>query len=183
MAKKIVILNGSPRKNGNTSRLIKAFVNGAKSKKNTITEFFLDEMNIHGCKGCFGGHSTQECPCVQKDDMQQIYPAIKECDVIILASPLYYWNMSGQIRTAVDRLFALEEGDGNLLRGHNRASALLMVAEGNGFEDVVLYYDHLTEHLNWKNLGHVLAGGNGDIGDIEGKVELQKAYELGKSIE
>ena len=60
MAKKIVILNGSPRKNGNTSRLIKAFVNGAKSKKNIITEFFLDEMNIHGCKGCFGGHSTQE---------------------------------------------------------------------------------------------------------------------------
>ena len=115
--------------------------------------------------------------------MDKIYPAVKECDVIVLATPLYYWNMSGQIRTAVDRLFALEEGDGNLLRGHGRASALLMAAEGNGFEDVLLYYDHLMEHLKWENLGHVLAGGNGYVGDIEGKPELQKAYELGKSIQ
>ena len=124
--------------------------------------------------------------------MAQIYPAVKECDVVILATPLYYWNMSGQIRTAIDRLFALEEGidrlfaleegDGNLLRGHDRSSALLMAAEGNGFDDVLLYYDHLMEHLKWKNLGHVLAGGNGDVGDIEGKPELKEAYELGKAI-
>lgn len=182
MSKKIVILNGSPRRKGNTSSLVKAFTEGAESAGNTVTEFFLDSMNIHGCKGCFGGHSSRECPCVQKDDMAQIYPAVKECNVIILATPLYYWNMSGQIRTAIDRLFALEEGDGNLLRGHERSCALLMAAEGNGFEDVLLYYDHLMEHLRWKNLGHVLAGGNGDIGDIEGKPELKKAFELGASI-
>ena len=182
MLKKIVILNGSPRRNGNTSALVKAFTNGAESVGHTVTEFFLDNMSIHGCKGCFGGHSSRECPCVQRDDMDKIYPAVRECDVIVLASPLYYWNMSGQIRTAVDRLFALEEGDGNLLRGHSRASALLMAAEGCGFDDVLLYYNHLMEHLKWDNLGHVLAGGNGDIGDIEGKPEVSAAYELGKSI-
>ena len=181
--KKIVILNGSPRRNGNTSALVKAFTQGAESAGNTVTEFFLDSMEIHGCRGCFGGHSSQECPCVQKDDMSQIYPAVKESDVVVLATPLYYWNMSGQIRTAIDRLFALEEGDGNLLRGHERASALLMAAEGNGFDDVLLYYNHLVEHLRWKNLGHVLAGGNGDIGDIEGKPEIQKACDLEKSIQ
>ena len=116
-------------------------------------------------------------------EMDKIYPAVREAEVVVLASPLYYWNMSGQIRTAIDRLFALEEGDGNLLRGHERASALLMAAEGHGFEDVVLYYDHLMEHLRWKNLGHVLAGGNGDVGDIQGKPELQEAFELGRSIQ
>lgn len=126
-------------------------------------------MEIHGCKGCFGGHSSQACPCVQKDDMAQIYPAVKEGDVVVFATPLYYWNMSGQIRTAIDRLFALEEGDGNLLRGHGRASVLLMAAEGQ-------------EHLRWKNLGHVLAGGNMNVGDIQDKPELRQAYELGKSI-
>lgn len=183
MSKKIVILNGSPRRNGNTAGLIKEFTRGAQEAGNTVTEFFLDGMNINGCKGCFGGHSSQECPCVQKDDMNQIYPAVKDCDVVVLATPLYYWNMSGQIRTAVDRLFALEEGDGQLLRGNGRSSALLMAAEGHGFEDVVLYYDHLMEHLKWENLGHVLAGGNGAVGDIEGKAELQDAYELGKSIQ
>ena len=183
MSKKIVILNGSPRRNGNTSTLVKAFTEGAESAGNTVTEFFLDGMDIHGCKGCFGGHSSRECPCVQKDDMSKIYPAVKECDVIVMATPLYYWNMSGQIRTAIDRLFALEEGDGNLLRGHDRSCALLMAAEGHGFEDVTLYFDHLMEHLRWKNLGYVLAGGNGDVGDIKGKPEIQAAYDLGKSIQ
>ncbi len=182
MSKKIVILNGSPRKNGNTSALVKAFTEGAESAGNTVTEFFLDRMNINGCKGCFGGRSSKECPCVQKDDMSKIYPAVKECEVVVLATPLYYWNMSGQIRTAIDRLFALEEDDGNLLRGNGRSCALLMAAEGRGFDDVLLYYDHLMERLRWENLGHVLAGGNGDVGDIDGKPEIQEAFELGKSI-
>lgn len=102
---------------------------------------------------------------------------------MVLASPLYYWNLSGKLRTACDRLFALEEGDGNLLRGHDRASALLMAAEGNGFADAVLYYDHLMEHLRWKNLGHVLAGGNMNVGDVEGKPQIREAYELGRSIQ
>ena len=182
MAKNIVILNGSPRRNGNTSALVKEFTKGAESAGNTVTEFFLDRMNIHGCKGCFGGHSSKQCPCVQRDDMASIYPAVRDCDVIVLASPLYYWNMSGQLRTAVDRLFALEEGDGNYLRGHGRACALLMAAEGCGFEDVLLYYNHLMEHLKWDDLGHVLAGGNEDVGDIAGKPELESAYALGASI-
>ena len=182
MGKKIVVLNGSPRSKGNTSALVREFTRGAEEAGHTVTEFFLDGMDIHGCKGCFGGHSSRECPCVQKDDMGRIYPAVRTCDVVVLASPLYYWNLSGQLRTAVDRLFALVEGDGNLLRGNSRASCLLMAAEGNGFEDVLTYYDHLMEHLRWTNLGHVLAGGNGDVGDIDGKPELQAAYELGKSI-
>ncbi len=182
MSKKIVILNGSSRRNGNTSTLVKAFTEGAESAGNTVTEFFLDGMEIHGCKGCFGGHSSKECPCVQKDDMSKIYRAMKECDVIAMVTPLYYWNMSGQIRTAIDRLFALEEGHGNLLRGHDRSCALLMAAEGHGFEDVTLYFDHLMEHLRWKKLDHVLAGGDMDIGDIKGKPEIQVAYNPGKSV-
>lgn len=114
--------------------------------------------------------------------MNKIYPAVRTSDIVIFATPLYYWNMSGQIRTAIDRLFALEEGDGNLLRGHNRASALLMAAEGNDFADVLTYYDHLMNHLQWKNLGHVLAGGNCNVGDITGKKELEEARALGKTM-
>ena len=182
MGKNIVILNGSPRKTGNTAALVQEFARGAREAGNTVTEFFLDGMDIHGCKGCFGGHSGRACPCVQKDDMNQIYPAVKESAVVVLASPLYYWNLSGQLRTAMDRLFALEEGEGNLLRGNGRSSVLLMAAEGHGFEDVLTYYGHLMDHLRWKNLGHVLAGGNMDVGDIQGKPELRQAYELGKSI-
>ena len=182
MAKRIVILNGSPRRKGNTSMLVKAFTEGAESAGHTVTEFFLGGMDVHGCKGCFGGHSSKECPCVQRDDMDKIYPAVKASDVVVLASPLYYWTMSGQLRTALDRLFALEEGDGNLLRGNGRAAVLLMAAEGYGFEDAAHYYDHLMEHLRWKNLGKVLCGGVMDVGDIEGRKELDAARELGRSL-
>ena len=59
MSKKIVVLNGSPRKNGNTAALVKAFREGAESAGNTVTEFFLDGMQINGCKGCFGGQNSR----------------------------------------------------------------------------------------------------------------------------
>ena len=86
MGKNILILNGSPRKTGNTAGLTKAFAEGAESAGHKVTEFFLDSMNIHGCKGCFGGHSNRECPCVQQNDMNKIYPAVRECGVIVFAS-------------------------------------------------------------------------------------------------
>ena len=182
MSKKIVILNGSPRKNGNTSALTKAFREGAESVGCEVTEFFLGGLDINGCKSCFRGDNSKECPCVQRDGMEQLYPAVRDCDVVILASPLYYWTISGQLKTAIDRLFALEEGNGNLLRGNGKSAALIMAAEGNGFEDAVMYFDHLMEHLKWKNLGKVLCGGVMDIGDIDGHAELKQALEFGKSL-
>lgn len=182
MGRKIVILNGSPRRNGNTSALVRAFAEGAEGAGHAVTEFFLSGMDIHGCRGCFGGHSGGECPCVQRDGMAQIYPAVRDSDIVVLASPLYYWSLSGQLLTALDRLFALEEGGENLLRGHGRAGALLMAAEGGGFGDAAAYFDHLMEHLRWKNLGRVLCGGVMDIGDIAGRAELEQARVLGAAI-
>jgi multimeric flavodoxin WrbA len=182
MSKKIVVLNGSPRRKGNTSALVNAFAKGAEENGNVVTEFFLQGMDINGCRGCFGGHSAKDCPCIQKDDMAKVYPAVRDADVVVLASPLYYWDVSGQLKTAIDRLFALEEGDGQRLRGNGKAGVLLMAAEGNGFEDVEVWYDHLMGHLQWQNLGSVLAGGNMAVGDIEGKPEVDQAYRLGKSI-
>ena len=83
MAAKILILNGSPRKNGNTSQLVSAFTHGAEEAGNQVTAFFLDKMCIHGCKGCFGGGRDPEHPCVQWDDMEQIYAAYRSVDVVV----------------------------------------------------------------------------------------------------
>ena len=181
MAKKIMILNGSPRKNGNTTELIKEFTKGAKEAGNEVTELFLNEMNIHGCLGCFGGGKKTDSPCVQKDDMQKIYPIYKQADIVVLASPLYYWTVSGQIKVAFDRLFAVAECDKDY-RNPKKESILLMAAEGNGFEESVYWYDRLMQHLKWKSLGKVLCGGVMSIGDISGRKELVQAYELGKSL-
>ncbi len=98
MNKKIIILNGSPRKKGNTAALTAAFKRGAEKAGNQVTEFFLGEMNINGCKGCFSGGKDCNSPCVQKDDMDVIYPVYRESDIVILASPLYYWTISRQLK-------------------------------------------------------------------------------------
>ena len=181
MSKKIVVLNGSPRENGNTSALIEAFTKGAEESGNAVTAFFLDKMDIHGCKGCYGGGKDLESPCVQKDDMDKIYPHYKEADIVVLASPLYYWNLSGQLRTAFDRLFAIAESNADYANPRKNG-VLLMAAEGHGFDEVLNYYHNLMGHIHWSSLGEVLAGGVGQPGDIKGKPELEKAYELGKSI-
>lgn len=181
MGKKIIVLNGSPRKNGNTSALVKAFRDGAESAGHTVTEFWLGGMKINGCRGCCAGGKNPESPCVQKDDMEQIYPAYKEADVVVLASPLYYWTISGQLKCAFDRLFAVAECDPNYTNPR-KESALLMAAEGNGFEETVYWYDRLMGHIGWKDCGKVLCGGVMAVGDIEGKPELEEARKLGASI-
>lgn len=91
--------------------------------------------------------------------------------------------MSGQLRIVIDRLFALEENNGDFLRGNNKACALFVVAEGYDFESLVFHFDNLMQHLRWKNLGHILAGGNRNIGEIKGKSEIQKAFDFGQSIQ
>ncbi|MDF2538461.1 MAG: hypothetical protein K0S76_1482 [Herbinix sp.] len=181
MSKKIMVLNGSPRKNGNTSALVEAFTQGAEEAGNVVTTFFLDKMKIQGCKGCFGGGKNPDSPCVQKDDMDQIYFAYKEADVVVLASPLYYWNFSGQLRTAFDRLFAVAECNANYANPQ-KDSVLLMAAEGHGFEEALQYYKRLIKHIRWNDLGQVLAGGVMQPGDIKGNPILADSWKLGASI-
>lgn len=181
MGKRIVVLNGSPRRSGNTSTLVRAFTEGAEGAGHTVTTFFLQDMDIHGCKGCFGGGKNPEHPCVQKDGMDEIYPAYREADVVVLASPLYYWNLSGQLRTAFDRLFAVAECHPNY-ENPKKECVLLMAAEGDDFKEVELYYDRLMGHLGWTDRGKVLCGGVMAVGDIEGHGDLDEARALGASM-
>lgn len=159
MGKKVVVLNGSPRAKGNTAGLIEVLSDGARKAGHEVRAFMLAKMDIHECLGCFGGDSGCDHPCVQRGGMDEVYPAVREADVVVMPSPLYYWTISGALRTAFDRLFALEEGGENLLRGHGKEGIPLMAAEGDDFADAVSYFDHLMGHLRWKNCGHVLAGG------------------------
>ena len=111
MSKSILILNGSPRMKGNTSMLCDAFMEGAQSVGHTVRRFDVQKMDIHGCLGCMKGGRDAASPCVQKDGMTEIYPAYREAAVVVLASPMYYWGISGQLKTVFDRLFAVAEGN------------------------------------------------------------------------
>lgn len=181
MAKKILILNGSPRKNGNTSSLTSAFKRGAVESGNEVKEFFIDEMNINGCKSCYRGTKNPYEPCVQKDDMNLIYPEYVDCDVLVLASPLYYWNISSQLKKVFDRFFGVAECFEGL-KNPKKDCVLIMAAEGDGFEAAEFWYDKMVGYVGWNNIGKILCPFVEKPGDADGKVEIEKAYNLGKSI-
>ncbi len=147
--------------------------------------FDLQKMNIHGCLGCCKGGKEKDSPCVQKDDMSRIYPVYEKSDIVVLASPMYYWGISGQLKCAFDRLFAVAELTPNY-ENPKKDCILLMASEGNtesNFAPVRAFYEGLTSHLGWKNIGIVYAGGNMETGDILSKPQqLEEAEKLGKSI-
>lgn len=184
MSKNIVILNGSPRPKGNTSALIDAFSQGARAAGHMVTRFDLGKMDIHPCRGCFGGGKNPQSPCVQKDDMDLIYPAYVAADIVVLASPMYYWSVSGQLKCAFDRLFAVAEGNPGYANP-KKDCVLLMAAEGDteeNFAPVIHYYEALLRELGWTDKGRTLAGGVLAVGDIEGKPVLKEAEALGRSL-
>ena len=169
MNKKIIVLNGAARKNGNTAKLADAFTEGAKSAGNQVTTFYLDGMEIHSCKGCLHAERYSKSPCSQKDDMEQIYAEFEEANVVVFASPLYFWTITGTLKIAADRLYAELEclGYGSFVK----KSVLLMTADGGNYSQAVTWYRTYEKNLGWKNLGEVL-----------GKGKTKEAYQLGASI-
>ena len=169
MNKKILILNGAARKNGSTAKLVDAFSEGAETAGNQVKIFYLDGMEIHSCKGCLKAGRNSKSPCSQKDDMEQIYAEFEEADVVVFASPVYFWTITGTLKTVADRLYAELEclGYGKFAK----KSVLLMTADGSDYFQAVTWYRTYERNLRWKNLGEVL-----------GKGKTNEAYQLGASI-
>ena len=101
---------------GNTTGLVEAFKQGAEEAGHTVEVFNLQRMDIHPCLGCLGGGRDSKSPCLQKDDMAKIYPYYETADVLVLASPMYYWSITAQLKIAIDRLFAVTEKVRNIIR-------------------------------------------------------------------
>lgn len=188
MSRNILILNGSPHIRGNTTALCDAFTEGAAAAGHKVTRFDLQTMNIHGCLGCLKGGKDAASPCVQKDDMALIYPAYQKADTLVLASPMYYWGFTSQLKAAFDRLFAVAELDREY-RNPVRDCVLLMAAEGDtpdNWKPVLDYYHALLGQLGWHNLGTVTAGGVFRVGEIlrdGGHESLKRARELGSDLQ
>ena len=105
---KIVVLNGSARKNGNTAAMVEAFRRGAEGAGHEVDVFEVANMDIRGCRGCEYCHTKGNGACIQKDDMQAIYDVWNEMDMLVLASPVYYGSHSGQLSCALHRTYALD---------------------------------------------------------------------------
>ena len=102
----VLVLNGSPRPQGDTAGMVSAFKAAAESAGHQVTVYSVCRMNIHGCLACEYCHGKGRGACIQKDDMQQIAAALQETDMLVLASPIYYHNISGQLKCVIDRFYA-----------------------------------------------------------------------------
>lgn len=104
MSKKALILSGSPRKDGNSDHLCDQFLKGALEAGHEAEKIFVSEKNIGYCRACYACRNTHKC--FQKDDMEEILAKIVEADVLVLASPVYFYSIDAQIKTVIDRTLA-----------------------------------------------------------------------------
>lgn len=103
---KILMLNGSPRPRGNTAKMIDAFREAAEKAGHEVNTVNVCRKNIRGCLACEYCHGKGQGECVQKDDMQEVYGFLREADMLILASPIYYHGLSGQLKCVIDRFYS-----------------------------------------------------------------------------
>jgi multimeric flavodoxin WrbA len=171
---KILILNGSPHDDGNTAALVKAFRRGAEKAGNEIVEFPIGRMKIAGCLGCEFCHTKGNGHCTRKDDMEKVYPEFDSADMIVLASPIYYFTLSGQLQCAIHRTYAIG------IPKRLKQSAMILTS---GSDDVYgpatrQYHMIFGDYMNLKDIGIITAHG----AENKSERKIREACELGLKI-
>ena len=177
----VLILHGSQRKNGNTAALANEFMCGAKDAGHKVTKVELKEKQIVDCLGC-GACQINIGQCIQRDDMITIYEQLKTADVILFASPVYFYTWTSLMKRLIDRTFAIEK----LLS--NKTFYLISAGAAPNETYMKTMIDSFNQYIecfrsgNNKNGGYIFAY-NTDIKDnSENRETLKKAYELGRNI-
>lgn len=176
---KIVVLQGSPNRRGSTWLLADAFRRGAEGAGHTVEVIEVAHADIRPCTGCV--RCGYEGICVQKDAVEDIRQKILGADMLVFATPLYYYGMSAQLKTLVDRFCAFNS---SLMRRHMK-SALLAAAwnsDGWTFEALEAHYQTLVRYLNLRDMGAVWGRGCGSPSMTKHSRYPQQAYELGRNL-
>ncbi len=166
MGKKIVVITGSPRANGNSAAMAAAFVSAAEAGGHSVTRFDAAQMTVGGCRACGGCYKTGK-PCAFDDGFNRIAPAIKEADAVVFAMPVYWYTMPAQIKAVIDKFYSFFRGGGDI---SGKECALISCCEEKDeavFDGVRFAYERSTALMKWKNIGEVLVPGVNEVGDIE----------------
>jgi len=179
MNKNVLIISASPRKSGNSDRLCDEFMRGAKESGNNAEKIFISDKKIGYCTGC--GVCNRTHKCFQKDDMTDILCKMVEADVIVLATPVYFYTMDAQMKTLIDRTVPRYTEIANkdfyfiVTAADTDQRMLERTIEGlRGFTDDCLPDAH--------EKGIIYATGVWQIGDIKGHPSIAQAYEMGFNI-
>ena len=174
----VTIINGSPRKGGNTEIMAKEFQRGAEDAGNQVTRIDLAGKKIAGCLGCQYGFA-HDGVCVQKDDMAEILAVIDQTDLLVFASPIYWFDITAQMKSAIDRMYARGK-----VGFHFTKTALLLDSGADGVYDAALaQYRAMCGYLKWTSIGEICVPDMTEKGSMASSPLLEKVYELGRSVE
>ncbi len=181
---KILGIEGSPRENGNTEKLVNTILESAKQNGAEPKFYKLVKMNISPCMGCFKCRKTGVC--VNEDDMQILHKEIQSSEAIIIGSPVYMWQVSAQTKLFMDRLVPFIRPDFTTrLKGNKKI--LMAFTQGNPdsqiFKSYFDYLEKLFSFLHYDVRGTIVATGTMDKDDILQQTDiLDKAKEIGKNL-
>ena len=175
----ILILSGSPRKCGNTDLLVEAFVKEA-TQKHHVEVVSVRDYKVNPCMGCNACFTSKDNTCAQKDDMTLIYEKMSLADMLVIASPVYFYGLSAQLKAVIDRCH-------NPIRDtfHIKKMALLLVGAATLpelFDSILAQYQLCLNFFKLEDAGRVLVRGVKDKGDIKNTDALNEAFELGQEI-
>lgn len=175
---KIVILVGSMRKGGNTDLLAASFANGARIN-NDVEIVSVADNKVNPCIGCNSCFTRDGNKCFQSDDMIQIYEKLKTADILVIASPVYFYGISAELKAIIDRLHTP-------MRNEFRIKKLALILVGASdipelFDSIMVQYRLILNFFHLEDSGMVLVRGAKDKGDVADEA-LDEAYRLGLSI-
>lgn len=179
--KKVVILSGSPHVNGTTAALVEHLLYGAQAVGNKVERFNVATLKIGGCKACMSCRkSGAPAACIQKDDMTKVGAAVVAADVLVFATPLYYFDMTSQLKATIDRFFSYGES-----MKKPKDVYLLLACGGpdpKTLEPVISVFEAMCNYLGWTIKGKVLASGCFDADALAKTPHCMTAYEMGQKI-
>ena len=179
MRKHILILSSSPRKGGNSETLAAAFAKGAQAAGHSVETVYLREKRIGFCKGCLACQKLGRC--VIRDDAVAVAEKMHDADVLVFATPVYYYSVSGQLKTMLDRANPLYDTDYRFTKAYLLATAAEDAPETvAGTETAVQGWVDCFPRCRFAET--VFAGGVNNVGDIAGHPALEKAYQIGKEV-
>ena len=176
MSKQILVISASFRKNGNSETLCNQFIKGALEAGNKVEKINLNDKHINFCHGCGVCNNTHKC--VQKDDMEEILNKMVEADVIVFATPVYFYSMNGQMKTFIDRCVP------RYTEISNKEFYFIIAAADTSKQNmqrVLEAFRGFTEDCldNAKEKGIIYGTGAWNIGDIQSSPAMKEAYLAG----
>lgn len=173
----ILVLNGSPRKQGSTKKMTESFREGAESAGHQVDIVDVCHRNIAGCLACEYCHTKGKGICSQKDDMQEVYELLNKADMLVIASPIYYHGISGQLKCVLDRFYAVAYP--TKPPRLKKAAMILSSGDPNMYDGAMFSYQgDFLDYLGLENVGVYTAYG----AENASTEKLRELKEFGRSL-